>query len=132
MRIKNVFIILSLVTNIVVLLGVCIALIAFGSSRAVVYTWGPQTSGRGILLSIYVSILLMSFVLLILSIRNSSSITIEYMIMSLLIVLVAYKITTPFTAGISNPCVIVNLFIAALHAITLGLIWSTLPVPFLK
>ena len=113
---------LSLAANVIVLLLVCIALIAFGSSEPVIFTWGESTPARGILLSIYISILLVSCILLSFTFRRPISDSTKNMTAALLIVQVAYKLTTPLTVGISNPCVISNLCIAALHIATLILI----------
>jgi len=45
----------------------------------------------------------------------------------LLLVQILYKVTTPFTVGgFTNPVVISNLFVAALHLITLYLILRTI------
>ena len=55
---------ISLAVNVAVLIAVCLVLIAFSSSEPVVYTWGPPTAGRGILLSIYFAILVNSVALL--------------------------------------------------------------------
>ena len=50
------------------------------------------------------------------------SVSIKYMIFSLLLVQVIYKLTTPFTVNIKNPIVVSNLFVAIFHIITLFLI----------
>ena len=48
---------------------------------------------------------------------------IEHMVVALLSTQIMYKITTPATAGASNPAAISNLAISALHAVTLTLLW---------
>ena len=118
------FIRVSLSVNIIILIAVCIALLSFGTSQPVIKTWGYPNPSRGILLSIYISILFVSSVLLFLSLQNPISISTKYMVIALLIVQVVYKITTPFTVDITNPCVISNLLIAALHIVTLVFIWK--------
>jgi hypothetical protein len=76
------------------------------------------TAARGILLSIYLSILIASGVLLVF--RNPGSVA------ALLAVQVIYKLTTPFTVGtLQNPVVISNLGIALFHSLTLVVIWRT-------
>jgi phosphoglycerol transferase MdoB-like AlkP superfamily enzyme len=113
------FIKLSLFVNIIVLIPVCIALMKFGESKFIVDAWGEPSSSRSILLSIYISILLLSCILLFAYIQDIQSVSIKYMISSLLIVQVVYKLITPFTVGITNPVVISNLLISALHIVTL-------------
>ena len=77
---------LSLTLNILILIAVCTVLIAFSTSEQVVYAWGIPTAGRGILLSIYFSILVSSIFLLALHIINSNISAIEHMIAALLTV----------------------------------------------
>ena len=114
----------SLAVNIAVLVAVCTVLIAFSSSEPVIYSWGPPTAGRGILLSVYFSILILSVLLLVLHVRCADKAAIEHMVAALLAAQIFYKITTPATAGPSNPVAISNLCISALHAVTLYLIWQ--------
>jgi len=131
----DIFIRLSLGANIVILVAVCTVLIAFGSSEPVIMSWGPPTPSRGILLSIYFAILVLSVVLLGLSLalqKRSSTETstsrdrhaIEHMVAALLAAQVLYKITTPATAGTANPIAISNLGVSALHSVTLYLLWQ--------
>jgi len=115
----NYFIILSLFINIFVLLWVCGTLIIFNKSQFVIDAWGKSSPSHGILISVYISILFMSCILLFLYIQNPISISIKYMIFSLLSFQVIYKLTTPFTVNIENPIVISNLIIAIFHIITL-------------
>lgn len=121
-RMESTFIILSLSLNIIILSCVCVALILFGKSRIVIDAWGNSSPSRGILSSIYLSILIISSILLFLHIQNPMSVSIKYMIFSLLLVQVIYKLTTPFTVNIKNPIVVSNLFVATFHIITLFLI----------
>ena len=97
----------SLLVNIVILVPVCISLIFFDP----VASFGNHTPARGVLLSVYMSILLSSLLFLVYSDPKA--------VASLLFVQVVYKITTPFTVGIENPVVITNLFVACVHTITL-------------
>jgi hypothetical protein len=104
---------LSLLLNIAVLIPVCIGLLV--DAFWVAHGFGAETAARGILLSIYGAILVVSMALLF---------TQEVMLVApLLLVQVIYKLTTPFTVGsLSNPVVISNIVIAAVHLGTLSLI----------
>ena len=110
----RVMIALSLLLNILVLLPVCAGLIADASwARA---SYGAATAARGILLSIYMAIGVVSALLLVF--RDPKPVA------ALLSVQVVYKLTTPLTVGtIDNPVVVSNLGIATFHAVTLFLIW---------
>lgn len=105
----------SLLTNVAVLIPVCIGLLldAFGVADA----YGPVSPARGILLSVYGAILAVSLGLLFKP---------EPMLVApLLLVQVLYKLTTPFTVGsFANPVVISNIVIAAIHLTTLCFICS--------
>ena len=105
----------SLLVNVVVLIPVCVGLLVDASWVGDVY--GTVSAARGILLSVYCAILVVSLGLLF---------TREPMLVApLLLVQVLYKLTTPFTVGsFVNPVVISNLVIAALHLTTLGVILS--------
>ena len=104
---------ISLIINVVVLIPVCIGLISDASW--VEYGYGPASPARGILLSIYGSILLVSLGLLI----NP----LPMLVAPLLLVQVLYKLTTPFTVGnFTNPVVISNILVALVHLVTLVLI----------
>ena len=100
----------SLGLNIAVLIPVCTVLIL--NLTPFVDVWGPATPARGILLSMYVSILILSVGLWMQ--RNP-------MLVALLLAMqVCYKVITPITVGsITNPVVISNLVIAIVHGITL-------------
>lgn len=104
---------ISLTTNVVVLIPVCLSLLL--DAPWVPNGWGEFSPARGILLSIYGAILLVSLGLL----WRTEPVAVA----ALLLVQVIYKITTPFTVGsFENPVVISNLVVAALHAMTLSLI----------
>jgi hypothetical protein len=110
-------ILLSLVLNIAVLIPVCTGLLTHTSWAEAAY--GGTTPARGILLSVYLSIALVSALLLL--IRDPK------LVAALLLVQVIYKITTPLTVGtLNNPVVISNLAIAAVHTVTLSVIWTVL------
>jgi hypothetical protein len=101
---------LSLGLNILVLIPI-VVLMAI-NSPFVDEAWGEFTAARGILMSIYLSILVVSVFLVF---RPAPS-----FVAALLIVQVVYKLTTPFTVGtVLNPIVISNLAISALHIATL-------------
>ncbi len=109
----EIFIYLSLAVNTVVLVPIVILMSI--KSRIVDKAWGYFTPARGILMSIYLSILLASLLLIVFPVPA--------FVFALLLVQVVYKVTTPFTVGtLKNPVVISNLFIAALHIATLTLI----------
>ncbi len=110
-------IVLSLILNIAVLIPVCVGLITDASWSQESY--GEVTPARGILLSVYLSILIASFLLL--AFRDPRSVA------ALLSVQILYKITTPLTVGtLHNPVVISNLGIAVFHTITLFFIWRAI------
>ena len=100
----------SLLLNLAVLVPVCGSLML--SAPWAVAAYGPPSPARGILLSVYLAIGLLSALLLLRPAPAAAA--------ALLAVQVVYKITTPLTTGtISNPVVISNLLIAAVHAATL-------------
>jgi hypothetical protein len=106
-------IVTSLLVNICVLIPVCFGLLT--DTPWATEGYGIASPARGILLSIYVAILFVSFGLLF---RRD-----PLLVAPLLLVQVLYKFSTPFTVGtITNPVVISNLGIASLHLVTLGLI----------
>lgn len=103
----------SLLINVAVLIPVCAGLLL--DAAWVADGYGPPSPARGILLSVYGAILLVSLGLLYQ--RDPK------LVLPLLLVQVVYKVTTPFTVGsFANPVVISNLFIAAVHLTTLALI----------
>ena len=105
---------ISLALNILVLIPI-VALMAL-KSPLVDTAWGEFTAARGILMSVYISILAVSVVLIFKPVPS--------LVAALLLVQVIYKLTTPFTVGlISNPVVISNLAISALHIATLATIF---------
>lgn len=105
---------ISLVLNIAVLVPVCAGLIL--NREWVKECYGDWTQARGILLSVYLAIGLVSLGLLFLPDPK--------FVAALILVQIIYKITTPITVGtVRNPVVMSNLLIAAVHAVTLFLIW---------
>jgi hypothetical protein len=112
----RVMIALSLALNIVVLTPICAGLITDADWAREVY--GSRTAARGILLSVYLAIGLVSAMLLLL--RHPQ------LVAALLLVQVVYKLSTPFTVGtLANPVVVSNLAIAVFHGVTLVLIWQS-------
>jgi hypothetical protein len=110
-------ILISLIVNVLVLIPVCIGLI--GNLPQVSRVYESYSPARGILLSVYGAILLVSIALLFKPL--------PILVAPLLLVQILYKLTTPFTVGSStNPIVISNLFVATLHLITLYLILRTI------
>jgi hypothetical protein len=104
---------LSLLVNVAVLVPVCGGLI--GKARWAEASFGAATPARGILLSIYLAICVVSAGLILFGSVAS--------VAALLIVQIVYKITTPLTVGtVRHPVVLSNLAIAALHAVTIGAI----------
>jgi hypothetical protein len=102
----------SLIANVAVLIPVCGALLLEASLVADVL--GSASPARGILLSVYGAILVVSTGLLF---KRE-----PMLVAPLLLLQVLYKLTTPFTVGsFTNPVVISNLVVAALHLTTLGL-----------
>jgi hypothetical protein len=108
----------SLITNVGVLIPVCVGLLLDASWVTDVY--GATTPARGILLSVYGSILVVSIGLLF---KRA-----PMLVAPLLLVQVLYKLTTPFTVGsFTNPVVISNLVVAVMHLTTLGLVLRQMP-----
>ncbi len=111
----DVMIKVSLFFNIVVLVPVCVGLITNASWARDSY--GAQTPARRILLSVYLAIAAVS--LLLLSDHEPKFVA------ALLLVQIAYKLTTALTVGKpANFVVAGNLGIAAVHMTTLVLIWQ--------
>lgn len=108
-------ILLSLALNLLVLIPVCSGLVIEAPWAKASY--GDKTPARGILLSVYLAIAIVSALLLFAP---------DYkLVAALLLVQIIYKITTPFTVGtLSHPVVLSNLGIAAFHLVTLTLIWN--------
>jgi hypothetical protein len=107
---------ISLIINVVVLIPVCFGLVS--DATWAVGSYGPSSPARGILLSVYGSILLVSLGLLIKPL--------PMLVAPLLMVQVFYKLTTPLTVGdFTNPVVISNILIALVHLVTLWLIFET-------
>lgn len=106
---------ISLAVNILVLIPIVFGM-AIGSP-IIDRAWGEFSESRGILASIYFAILALSSVLIVK--------TIPVFVIPLLSTQIIYKVTTPFTVGtIMNPVVMSNLGIAALHLVTLWVIFK--------
>ena len=113
---------LSLLLNIAVLIPVCSGILLRADWAKACY--GEATPARGILLSVYLSILGTSAMLLVF--RGPAAVA------ALLAVQIVYKVITPVaTGGFRNPVVISNLAIAAFHTATLWTIWQSIGNPFL-
>jgi len=111
----NVMIKLSLALNVLVLVPVCSSLLSGAGWTLAAY--GPASPARGILLSIYLAILVVSVGLLFKPVPA--------MVAALLVVQIVYKLTTPLTVGtLANPVVLSNLAIAAFHAATVAAIYQ--------
>jgi hypothetical protein len=101
---------LSLLLNIFVLTPICAGLITNASWIGEAY--GPCSAARGILLSVYLSIGVVSLLFLLAPEPRAVG--------ALLLVQVLYKLTTPVTVGtFANPVVVSNLGIAAFHCATI-------------
>ncbi|MEL7448776.1 MAG: hypothetical protein AAFN78_06175 [Pseudomonadota bacterium] len=107
---------LSLLVNVGVLLPVCIGL--FADADWAQASFGQASPARSILLSVYLAIGAVSAMLLVF--RDPK------LVAALLLVQVIYKLSTPLTVGtLGNPVVVSNLLIAALHTVTLVVIWRS-------
>ncbi|MCE7973742.1 MAG: hypothetical protein DYG92_05345 [Leptolyngbya sp. PLA1] len=105
---------LSLTLNLVVLIPVCGGLLVNAAWTDGAY--GGPSAARQILLSVYLSIGLLSVLLLI---RPDPR-----MVATLLLLQVVYKMATPLLVGTwQNPVVLSNIGISVVHAVTLALIW---------
>ena len=100
----------SLVLNVVVLVPVCAGLLRDAPWTVAVY--GARSPARGILLSVYLSILIVSTGLWVAEILQPSTLA-KAMSLALFVVQIIYKVTTPMTVKtVRNPVVISNLLIA--------------------
>lgn len=107
---------ISLLLNIAVLIPVCAGILTNAGWASESY--GERSPARGILSSIYLSILAASVLLLAVPRPEAAA--------ALLFVQIVYKVTTPFTVGtIKNPVVVSNLLIAAFHISTLAFVWQS-------
>ena len=98
---------LSLILNILVLIPVCSGLLL--RANWVEESFGIETPARGILLSIYLAILILSAVLLF---KFDPK-----FVLALLSVQIVYKLLSPIMVGtLTNPVIISNLFIALFHS----------------
>jgi len=106
----------SLLLNIFVLIPVCSDLLS--NAHWVGSAYGEPSAARSILLSVYISIALVSALLLVIGDPK--------LVLALLLVQVIYKLTTPFTVGSFGHSVVVsNVFIALVHSVTVAMIWRT-------
>lgn len=104
----------SLLLNVAVLVPVCGGLLVNAAWTRSAY--GDDTPGRRILFSVYLTIGLVSVLLLF----HQQPIAVA----TLLAMQVVYKVTRPLTVGtFANPVVLSNLGIAAFHAATLATLW---------
>ncbi len=104
----------SLLLNVGVLVPVIGGLVMHAAWATGVY--GGASAARQILLAVYMAIAVVSALLLI---RPDAR-----MVAALLTVQVVYKLATPLTVGtLSNPVVLSNLGIAAVHVATLVVVW---------
>ncbi len=100
---------LSLILNILVLIPVSSGILL--NSFWAVEAYGPDAPARGILLSIYLAILIVSVVLLV---KFDAK-----FVMALLTVQIIYKLLSPIMVGtLTNPVIISNLFIALFHSLS--------------
>ncbi len=108
---------LSLILNLVVLIPVCGGLLM--NAAWIGSAYGEPSAARQILLCVYLSIALMSVLLLI---RPDPR-----MVATMLLLQVVYKLATPFLVGAwQNPVVLSNLGISMVHAATLVFIWRAI------
>lgn len=98
----------SLLLNIAVLIPVCAGLLTNANWVSVAY--GDETAARNILLAVYGSIMMLSVALLFFQDPK--------IIATLLVLQIAYKLTTTMTVGVSNPVVVSNVVIAIFHSVT--------------
>lgn len=100
----------SLLLNLAVLIPVCLGLIM--DTKRVEKTAGVFTPARGVLLAMYLTIAIASFLLLFVDEPK--------WVFALLFMQIVYKVLTPFTVKtLKNPIVISNLGIALFHGITI-------------
>lgn len=100
----------SLILNIAVLIPVCFFMLT--NNLRMAKTMGEFTPARGILLSMYVTILLTSIFLLFYFDAKLA--------FALFFMQIFYKLISPFAVkSIKNPVVISNIFIAIFHLVTI-------------
>lgn len=105
---------LSLLLNIFVLAPVCASL--FAKSNWIIDSFGEESPARGILLSIYLSILIFSiFLLLNFDLK---------LVLALLCIQIIYKIISAFMVeNLANPVIISNIIIALFHSVS---VWKVI------
>lgn len=99
----------SLLINVLILVPVCFGLLVNLEWTTPVY--GAPTDARAILLSVYLSILICSIALQVVSSPTMTA--------SLLCVQIVYKVLTVFIVGLANPVAFCNLLVAAFHSVGL-------------
>lgn len=100
----------SLILNIAVLIPVCYFMLT--NNFRMVKTMGEFTPSRGILLAIYTTILLASILLIFF--------TDVKLAFALFFMQIVYKLLSPFTVKtLRHPFVIINIFIAIFHLVTI-------------
>ena len=105
---------ISLLLNILVLIPVCSGILL--KANWAVDSYGIETPARGILLSIYLAILIISAVFLF---KFDPK-----FVLALLSVQIIYKLLSPIMVGtITNPVIISNIFIALFHSYS---VWKIL------
>jgi hypothetical protein len=111
----------SLILNIAVLIPVCYFMLT--NNSRMVKTMGEFTPARGILLSMYLTILLSSiFLLCFLDVKLA---------FALFLMQIVYKLLSPFSVKtFKNPVVISNLLIAIFHSVTIYTILKADALPF--
>jgi hypothetical protein len=114
------FTIFALVFNVIVLVPV-ISVLMLGLSPAE-DGFGPVTEGRLILTSIYISIAIISLVLIVMHLSQQA--WAMPMSVALFAVQITYKIITVPMVGLSNPVVITNLVVVAVQVLALSSLWQ--------
>lgn len=107
---------LSLLLNILVLIPVCSGLLL--KANWAMDSYGIETPARGILLSIYLTILIFSAFLIF---KFDAK-----MVIALLSVQILYKLLSPVMVGtLTNPVITSNVFIAIFHSVSVWrLVWQ--------
>jgi hypothetical protein len=114
-------VIFALCFNIIVLVPVVTALMVFPVPAE--HGFGPLTSGRLILTSIYISIALVSGALIVMH-RQRLNWAMP-MSVALFAVQITYKLITVPLVGLGNPVVITNLLVVVVQSFALWLLWQS-------
>ena len=111
---------ISHATNVLILIAVCSALLR--NAPGMTEAFGPDTPARRILTCIYITILATSLYALV-----RAGLGAPHIALSIALVLfplqIIYKTATAFLVGLDNPVVVANLGVAALHSVTLAMLW---------